>query len=126
MISQIFTGRALQRAAAAAAVERARRARVQQGGAAKGGGGKGKGVEEREEECSICQSEFTVQGDGGEYCSVIVYHWRDGHYFFHIMVHLVMYVLTNNCYLLLLSHTQEWHSAVLHLITCAMNALVFG
>mmetsp|Transcript_28854 Transcript_28854/g.44573 ORF Transcript_28854/g.44573 Transcript_28854/m.44573 type:complete len:666 (+) Transcript_28854:103-2100(+) len=57
--------RALQRAAAAAAVERARRARMAQGGAAKGGGGKGKGAEEREEECSICQSEFTVRGDGG-------------------------------------------------------------
>ena len=38
-----------------------------QGGAAKGGGGKGKGAQEVEEECSICQSEFTVQGDGGEY-----------------------------------------------------------
>ena len=61
------TGRALQRAAAAAAVERARRARMAQGGAAKGGGGKGKGAQEVEEECSICQSEFTVQGDGGEY-----------------------------------------------------------
>eukprot|EP00985_Skeletonema_marinoi_P002413 scaffold1010_cov112-Skeletonema_marinoi.AAC.1 len=63
--------RALQRAAAAAAVERARRARMAQGGAAKGGGGKGKGAEEREEECSICQSEFTVRGDGGE-CLVII------------------------------------------------------
>ena len=60
------TGRALQRAAATAAVERARRARMAQGGAAKGGGGKGKVAEEREEECSICQSEFTVRGDGGE------------------------------------------------------------
>ena len=37
-----------------------------QGGAVnKGGGGKGKGANEREEECSICNSEFTVQGDGG-------------------------------------------------------------
>lgn len=65
-ISFYSTGRALQRAAAAAAVERARRARMAQG-AAKGGGGKGKGPQEVEEECSICQSEFTVQGDGGEY-----------------------------------------------------------
>lgn len=61
------TDRALQRAAAAAAVERAMRARMAQGGAAdKGGEGKGKGADEREEECSICQSEFTVRGDGGE------------------------------------------------------------
>ena len=52
--------RALQKAAAAAAVERARRARETLGAPAKGGGGKGKGADEREEECSICQSEFTV------------------------------------------------------------------
>jgi hypothetical protein len=39
-------------------------------GVAAKGGGKGKGAEEREEECSICQSEFTVRGDGGE-CFVI-------------------------------------------------------
>ena len=72
----LFTGRALQRAAATAAVERARRARIAQGGAAKGGGGKGKGVEEREEECSICQSEFTVRGDGGECSAIGIYHWK--------------------------------------------------
>jgi hypothetical protein len=42
-----------------------------QGVAAKGGG-KGKGAEEREEECSICQSEFTVRGDGGECFFVII------------------------------------------------------
>lgn len=58
-------GRALQRAAAAAAVERARRARMARGGADAKGGGKGKGAEEREETCSICQCEFTVAGDGG-------------------------------------------------------------
>eukprot|EP00571_Detonula_confervacea_P015598 CAMPEP_0172308344 /NCGR_PEP_ID=MMETSP1058-20130122/8963_1 /TAXON_ID=83371 /ORGANISM="Detonula confervacea, Strain CCMP 353" /LENGTH=639 /DNA_ID=CAMNT_0013020731 /DNA_START=11 /DNA_END=1930 /DNA_ORIENTATION=+ len=57
--------RALQRAAAAAAIERARRARMARGGAGAKGGGKGKGVEEREEECSICSCDFTVQGDGG-------------------------------------------------------------
>ena len=62
----VSPGRALQKAAAANAVERARRARMAQGGAVnKGGGGKGKGANEREEECSICNSEFTVQGDGG-------------------------------------------------------------
>ena len=60
-------GRALQRAAAAAAIERARRARTAQGVPAKGGGGgKGKAVEEREEECQVCSSEFTIRGDGGE------------------------------------------------------------
>ena len=31
----------------------------------KGGGDKGKRPEEREEECSICQTEFTIGGDGG-------------------------------------------------------------
>lgn len=36
------------------------------GGSAVKGGGKGKGAEEREEECSICSCEFTIQGDGGE------------------------------------------------------------
>lgn len=37
-----------------------------QGGAVdKRGGEKGKGADEREEEFSICNSEFTVQGDGG-------------------------------------------------------------
>ena len=41
-------------------------------GGAKGGGGKGQGAEEREEECSICQSEFTVRGDGGECCCVVI------------------------------------------------------
>ena len=62
----VSPGRALQKAAAADAVERARRARMAQGGAVnKGGGGKGEGADEREEECSICNSEFTVQGDGG-------------------------------------------------------------
>ena len=59
--------RALQRAAAKAAMERARRARLARGGVeAKGGPAKGKGAEEREETCKICQCEFTVAGDGGE------------------------------------------------------------
>jgi len=56
--------RVMQKTAAKEAVERARRARMAQGVPAKGGG-KGKGADEREEECSICQSEFTVHGDGG-------------------------------------------------------------
>lgn len=47
-LSQI--GRALQKAAAAAAINRAWRARMA-GGEPTKGGGKGKGTEEREEEC---------------------------------------------------------------------------
>ena len=38
---------------------------AQGGGANKGGNDKGKRPEEREEECSICQTEFTIGGDGG-------------------------------------------------------------
>jgi hypothetical protein len=62
----VSPGRALQKAAAAVAVERARRARMAQGGAVnKGGGEKGKGADEREEEFSICNSEFYCAGGWG-------------------------------------------------------------
>ena len=63
---QLRRRRALKLAAAAEAVRRARIAREARGHQKGGpGGAKGKGMDEREEECSICMCEFTVRGDSG-------------------------------------------------------------
>lgn len=63
---QLRRRRALKLAAAAEAVRRARVAREARGHQKGGpGGAKGKRMDEREEECSICMCEFTVRGDSG-------------------------------------------------------------
>ena len=63
---QLRRRRALKLAAAAEAVRRARIAREARGHQKGGpGGAKGKRMDEREEECSICMCEFTVRGDSG-------------------------------------------------------------
>ena len=104
--------RALQRAAARNAMERARRAR---GVEAKGGPAKGKGAEEREETCKICQCEFTVAGDGGEssykclLCSIHIISSLT--FLFHITSQIL---------------TKEWHSHVLRHTICVMSVLGFG
>lgn len=101
--------RALQRAAARNAMERARRAR---GVEAKGGPAKGKGAEEREETCKICQCEFTVAGDGGKSTSLFSKLSSPNlTYLFHMTSQIL---------------TKEWHSHVLHLIICVMSVLGFG
>ena len=80
-----------------------------QGGAANKGGGKGKGAEEREEECSMCQSEFTVRGDGGE-----CYYLPPCKFFIPWDITVCANGFTHyNSFIHCTHFTQEWHSVSL-------------